>query len=85
MDRSVSYRIIILRRPDGYLAWAPAFPELTAREHSARAAYHVLKQAITKELSDGIAISKPAPADPVVQTRTLRIDLVYLREKEELR
>jgi len=85
MDRSASYRIIILHRPDGYLAWAPAFPELTAREHSGRAAYHVLKQAITKQISANIAISQPPPTDPVVQTRTLRIDLVYLREKEELR
>jgi hypothetical protein len=85
MDRSVSYRIIILRRPDGYLAWAPAFPDLLAREDSARAAYRALKERITKDLSARFAISQPPPRDPVVQTRMFRVDLWYLREKEELR
>jgi len=85
MDRSASYRIIILRRTDGYLAWAPAFPSLTGRApHSARAAYKDLKERISRELLQCFSISQPAPRDPVVQTRTYRLDLWHLREKEEL-
>jgi len=85
MDRSASYRIIIIRTATGYLAWAPAFPKLSGRADSARAAYKLLKERITQDLSNRFAISQPAPTDPVVQTRTFRVDLWYLREKEELR
>ena len=84
MDRSASYRIIILRRTDGYVAWAPAFPRITGRAHSARAAYKQLKDGINLELSRRIHLTQPIPSDPVVQTRTFRIDLWHLREKEDL-
>jgi hypothetical protein len=84
MDRSASYRIIIIRTTDGYLAWSPAFPGLSGRATSARAAYKQLKDLITKDLSYRFSVSQPVPTDPVVQTRTFRIDLWYLRQKEEL-
>jgi hypothetical protein len=85
MNRSASYRIIILRTPDGYRAVAPAFPTIRGEASSARAAYKQLKDRITKDLANRFASSEPPPHDPVVQTRTFRIDLWHLREKEELR
>lgn len=85
MNRSASYRIIIIRTHDGYQAWSPAFPKLITQERSARAAHKTLKGLITAELSHRLAISQPIPTDPVVQTRTFRVDLWYLQEKEELR
>ena len=85
MDRTASYRIIIIRVPEGYLAWAPAFPQLSGRDRSARAAYKILKDNITQDLANRIAASQPIPTDPVVQARTFRVDLWYLQEKEELR
>jgi hypothetical protein len=85
MDRSASYRIIVIRNAEGYLAWAPAFPKLSGRARSARAAYKNLKDRISQDLSNRFASSEPIPNDPIVQTRTFRIDLWHLREKEELR
>ncbi len=84
MDRSASYRIIILRTPQGYQAWAPAFPKLLGAARSARAAHKHLKDQIIADLANRFRISQPPPGDPVVQTRTFRIDLWHLRSKEEL-
>lgn len=84
MDRSASYRIIIIRTPDGYHAVAPAFPKLVGKATSARAAHKQLKERIVAELSHRFSISQPPPSDPVVQTRTFRVDLWHLRQKEEL-
>jgi hypothetical protein len=85
LDRSASYRIIFLRVTDGYLAWAPAFPQLSGRERSARAAYKSLKDKITQDISNRLRVSQQPPVDPVVQARTFRVDLWYLQEKEELK
>ncbi|MEX2246946.1 MAG: hypothetical protein WEC75_09680 [Dehalococcoidia bacterium] len=84
MDRSASFTIVIVRTPDGYKAVAPAFPRLIVEAHSSRAAYKQLKDRITREVGERFAISQPIPSDPVVQTRTLRLDLWHLRQKEEL-
>ena len=85
MDRSASYRTIIIRRTDGYTASCPAFPDLSGHAHSARAAYKELKERIVRDLLYRFSIAQPVPADPVVQTRTFRLDLWHLREKEELK
>ncbi len=84
MDRTASYFIIITRIPAAYQATAPAFPGLVAEAHSARVAYARLKLAIKSRLLAAFASSAAAPRDPVVQTRTLRLDLWYLRSQEEL-
>ena len=84
MDRTATYFIVITRLAPGYRATAPAFPGLVAEAHSARIAYARLKLAIKARLLATFAASAAAPRDPVVQTRTLRLDLWYLRSQEEL-
>jgi predicted RNase H-like HicB family nuclease len=85
MNRSVSYTILILRTQQGYLAYAPAFPELTARASSGRVAYARLKVVLKDHLAKLLASSKPlVPRDPVFQTKTLRLDLLYLSQREDL-
>jgi predicted RNase H-like HicB family nuclease len=85
MNRSVSYTILILRTPQGYLAYAPAFPELSGRASSGRVAYARLKVAVKDHLAKLMAATRPVyPRDPVFQTKTLRLDLLYLSQREDL-
>lgn len=84
MTRSVSYFILIVRTADGYLAYAPAFPRLAARASSGRVAYARLKVALKDHLVRLLSANKPLPRDPVFQTRTLRLDLLYLSQREDL-
>ncbi len=84
MDRTASYFIVISRTHDGYQATAPAFPELRAGGRSARLAYARLKLSLKTILLQLLASGRPLPRDPVIQSRTLRVDLWYLREQEEL-
>lgn len=84
MEKTASYFIVILKRPDGYIAVAPAFPRTTAQASSARLAYARLKTLIKTELLKLFARDERPPRDPVIQTRTLRVDLWYLRQQEEL-
>jgi predicted RNase H-like HicB family nuclease len=85
MTRNVSYFIMISRSATGYTASCPAFPDLIAPGTGARQAYARLKSLIKGRLLAAFAHGRHAPRDPVVQTRTLRLDLWYLREQEELR
>ena len=85
MDRTASYFVLIERTTDGYAARAPAFPNLEARAHSARLAYARLKLALKARLISCLGAAAPIPRDPVRQTRTLRVDLWYLGEQEDLR
>lgn len=84
MNRSVSYTILILRTELGYQAYAPAFPELTARASSGRVAYARLKVLLKDHLARLLADTKPISRDPVFQTKTLRLDLLYLSQREDL-
>lgn len=84
MSRTISYCIIITRGSDGYVASSPAFPGLAQKAHAARSAYARLKVAIKAYLLQCIANDNAPPHDPVIQTTTLRIDLWYLKQQEEL-
>lgn len=85
MERSAAYLIVIIRSGGEYFAVAPAFPQLRGRAPSARAAYRHLKEKITTHIRHLIDVGEPIPREPVVQTRTLRLDLWYLRDQEDLR
>lgn len=84
MDRTASYAVIILRTSAGYAASCPAFPDLLAEGRGARIAYARLKMLIKTRLLSAFSRGAPVPRDPVVQTRTLRVDLWYLQQQEEL-
>jgi hypothetical protein len=84
MTRTASYLIVIMRSTRGYLAVAPSFPELTVEASGARQAYARIKLAIKTKILTQLATGGPLPAEHLVQTRTLRIDLWYLRQQEEL-
>jgi len=84
MERTASYFIVIIRRRDGYLAVAPAFPHTAAHAPSARVAYARLKLLLKTEILRLFAQNSRPPRDPVIQTRTLRLDLWYLQSQEEL-
>lgn len=84
MDKTRSYLIITLRTPHGYRAVAPAFPKLVIDATSARRAYDQIKQAIHQEVALRIRRGASIPRNPVVQTKTLRVDLWYLKSKEDL-
>lgn len=84
MDRTSSYLVIITRTNSGFAATCPAFPDLIAEGRGVRVAYARLKTLIKTKLLSAFAQSAPVPRDPVVQTRTLRVDLWYLRQQEEL-
>ncbi len=84
MDRTASYFIVITRSPDGYIARAPAFPHLEARGSSVRIAYARLKILLKSHILTLLTSQQAPPRDPVIQSRTLRVDLWYLQSKEEL-
>lgn len=84
MNRTSSYLVIIMRTPNGYAAASPSFPDIYAEGRGARVAYARLKAQIKASLLRTIADDRPVPRDAVVQTRTLRVDLWYLRQQEEL-
>jgi predicted RNase H-like HicB family nuclease len=85
MERTASYLILMSRARNSYVATCPAFPDLAAQGTGARQAYARLKVAIKARLLKLISAGEPIPVDPVVQVRTLRLDLWYLRDQEELR
>jgi len=84
MNRTVSYSIFIVRTNTGYQAFAPAFPDLIGRGRGSRAAYAALRNLINARVMTLISSSTAPPFDPVVQSKTLRVDLWYLRQQEEL-
>lgn len=84
MNRSVSYVILIIRTDEGYLAYAPACPTIVGRASSGRVAYARLKVLLKDQIAQLLAAMKPLPRDPVFQTRTLRLDLLYLSQGEDL-
>jgi hypothetical protein len=84
MSRTVCYLIIIARSTDEYVAYAPAFPRLVAKASSARRAYTSIKSILRARMLALVAGGIAPPTDPVVQTRTLRLDVWYLRQQEEL-
>lgn len=85
MDNTATYFILIVRQHSVYLAYAPAFPKIYGQASTARIAYARLKPLLKTHLQSLIAQDSPIPRDPVFQTRTLRLDLRQLREREELR
>lgn len=85
MTNTATYLILIARQPKGYLAYAPAFPKIFGQASTARVAYARLKPLLKSYLQTLIAKDNAIPRDPVFQTRTLRLDLRQLREREELR
>jgi len=85
MDSTATYTILILRQPPGYLAYAPAFPNVFGQASTARVAYARLKPLLKQHLRSLIAKSEPISRDTVFQTRTIRLDLRHLGEQEELR
>lgn len=84
MTRTASYTIVITHTSNGYAAMAPAFPDLVGEGRGARVAYARLKVLLKARLLSAVAGDGAIPRDPVVQTRTLRIDLWYLQRQEEL-
>lgn len=84
MKRTASYFIVITKYGDGYTATCPAFPDIACNAGGSRQAYARIKQAINARILSLFASGRTPPPDPVVQTRTLRLDLWYLREQEEL-
>lgn len=84
MDRTVSYSIIIIRTHIGYEAVSPAFPDLVGRGRGSRAAYAQLRSLINGHIMTLLSKGAAPPRDPVVQSKTLRVELWYLRQQEEL-
>lgn len=84
MSRTASYHIVVFRTGSRYVAAAPSFPDLIATAPGARVAYSRLKLAIKARVLQLLTSGKPVPQESVVQTRTLRLDLWYLRQQEEL-
>jgi hypothetical protein len=86
MERTASYTVFIIRTAEGYQAYSPAFPDISATARGTRLAYAKLKVLIKARLLSLFAQgSTAAPKDPVIQVRALRLDLWYLKEQEELR
>ena len=85
MDRTIEYTISIVRTSAGYTAYAPAFPNIVSTARGSRVAYARLKVLIKSEVLCLLAADRAVPRDPVVQTKTIRLDLWYLRQQEELR
>ncbi len=85
MNRTITYSIIIIRTAAGYTATAPAFPGMTATARGSRGAYARIKVLINARLMALLASGHPVPRDPVARSMTLRIDLWYLREMEDLK
>jgi predicted RNase H-like HicB family nuclease len=85
MDRTAAYSIIITRTTTGYTAYAPAFPDIISTARGSRVAYARLKILLKTRVLRLLADMRPLPRDPVVQTKTIRLDLWYLRQQEELR
>lgn len=84
MARTIEYFIVVARNGDHYIASSLAFPDIAITSTSARIAYARLKQRLKSRLLALISNGQAIPRDPVVQTTTLRIDLWYLRQQEEL-
>ncbi len=84
MNRTASYFILIARTHQGYLAYAPAFPKIVGTASSGRVAYARLKVQLKDHITQLVADDQPVPRDPVFQTRTLRLDLWQLNQREEL-
>jgi hypothetical protein len=84
MKRAASYSVLILRSPNGYQAYAPAFPDLVANASSGRIAYARVKVLIEERVAYLLGETRPLPRDPVFRTRVLRLDLVYLTQREGL-
>ncbi len=84
MDRTVSYSIIIVRTRIGYEAVSPAFPDFIGRGRGSRAAYAQLRTKINGHIMTLVSRGMAPPRDPVVQSKTLRVQLWYLRQQEEL-
>lgn len=85
MDRTATYSILIIRTSAGYTAYAPAFPDVVSTARGSRVAYARLKTLLKARVLQLIAGGHAIPRDPVVQTKTMRLDLWYLRQQEELR
>lgn len=84
MQRAVSYHIQITRTDGRYIARAPAFPDLVGQATSLRLAYARLKVLIKADILGRLTAGVAAPRDSVVETKTLRIDLWYLSQQEDL-
>ena len=78
MGRFVEYSVVIVRAKDGYLAYAPAFPQIRAVGRGPRAAYAHLKTLIKAHFLSVLGDFQKIPPDPLIQTKTLRLDLYYL-------
>lgn len=85
MDRTATYTISITRTSAGYTAYAPAFPDIISTARGSRVAYARLKVLLKARVLRLLSDMQPLPHDPVVQTKTIRLDLWYLRQQEELR
>lgn len=85
MNNTTTYLILIVRQPKGYLAYTPAFPTIFGQAATARVAYARFKPLLNAHIRSFFAQGLHPPPDPVFQTRTIRLDLVHLREQEELR
>ena len=85
MDRTATYTIIITRTSAGYTAFAPAFPDIISTARGSRVAYARLKVLLKARVLHFVSGMQAPPRDPVVQTKTIRLDLWYLKQQEELR
>jgi predicted RNase H-like HicB family nuclease len=84
MQRTATYTVLIYREPEGYVAFAPAFPTIAGRANSGRLAYARLKILLKDQLTELLDKGNALPRDPVFQTRTLRLDLWELQAKVDL-
>jgi hypothetical protein len=84
MNRTVNYSIIIIRGKAGYEARCPAFPDLVGRGRGSRAAYAHVRTLINARVLTLLARGAAPPRDPVVQSKTLRVQLWYLQQQEDL-
>ncbi len=85
MQRTITYTVLIMKRPHDYLAACPALPRCTAVAPSRAIAYKDIKRRIRYRLSEIIAHGAAIPVDPVVSVKHLRLDLSPIREEVELR
>jgi hypothetical protein len=83
--RTVSYTVLIVRNSTGYTAVCPTFPNIKSEGRGVRVVYAKLKKMIKDNMLEDIERRGRHRRDVVVEARTLRFDLEYLLDQEELR
>jgi predicted RNase H-like HicB family nuclease len=83
--RTITYTVLITKHPKGFVATCPALNDCTTLGKSRAGAYKSIKDLIRRRLTKLIENQHPAPTDPVVSVKHLRINLLDIHKELDLR